>query len=451
MPHGACHHIFYAHTHHTNTAFLGFLSNPCNSFQENSCCVKRKNADGFGFKSTAGDIAAGLRKRLDGKLAVVTGASAGLGKEMAKAFYETGATVVMACRNEAKTQAVMAWIRETAVAPEGQGKLVFVKCDLASLQSTGEAAEAIARMPEPLAVLMCNAGIMTPPFRLTGDGFESQFQVNYLSHYYLTMLLVDKLKAAPDGARVVNVSSISHAWVPFPGGCCGGCCAVLCCFGRANFSGGGKWPAKSGGCCAYDPMSSYAYTKAAQILFGAELDRRVFAGTKVMVLGAEPGLSAGTEMQAVNGSGSGCLACVLHRTPMACLLQCLGFLHDPTVLAGTGVYAALSDSAATISGTISKTSPSAPPPTSTSTARRSGSSPQSACSTKTAASRCPTRTAPRRCRTWAGGPNRWRPQRSDSVCAAYRLPQGAAQGGPPIAGPPPTPAATKHNKKTRFF
>lgn len=71
-----------------------FLSNPMNGFaKEISCCVIGKNADGFGYMSTASEIAAGLGKRLDGKLAVVTGASAGLGKEMAKAFYESGATV----------------------------------------------------------------------------------------------------------------------------------------------------------------------------------------------------------------------------------------------------------------------------------------------------------------------------------------------------------------------
>ena len=144
-------------------------------------------------------------------------------------------------------------------------------------------------------------------------------------------------------ARVVNVSSISHAWVPFPGGCCGGCCSVLCCFGSANFSGKGRWPAKSGSCCAYEPMAHYAYTKSAQIILGAELDRRVFEGTKVMAIGAEPGLSAGTEMQALNGSGSSCLACVMQRSPIPCVLTCIGMLHDPTVLAGTGVYAALSD------------------------------------------------------------------------------------------------------------
>ena len=55
----------------------GFLSNPVNGFiKEMSCCVTAKNADGFGYMSTASEIAAGLGKRLDGKLAIVTGASA---------------------------------------------------------------------------------------------------------------------------------------------------------------------------------------------------------------------------------------------------------------------------------------------------------------------------------------------------------------------------------------
>jgi len=190
-------------------------------------------------------------------------------------------------------------------------------------------------------VLMCNAGIMTPPFSLTGDGYESQFQVNYLSHYYLTMLLVDKLKASPDGARVVNISSISAAWLPFPGGCCGGCCSVLCGFGAADFSGAGRWPAKSGSCCEYDPMADYAYTKAAQTIFGYELDRRVFEGTKVITLTAEPGLSARTEMQ--KGPGSDCLYIVMQKTCLPCILETICMLHEPPILASTGVYAALSD------------------------------------------------------------------------------------------------------------
>lgn len=181
---------------------------------------------------------------------------------------------------------------------------------------------------------------MTPPFALTGDGFETQFQCNYLSHYYPTMLLIDKLKASPDGARVINVSSISHAWVPFPGGLCGGCCSVLCCFGPADFSGK-RWPAQSGSCCAYEPMEDYAYSKAAQIIMGNELDRRVFDGTNVLVLGSEPGLSAKTEMQA--GPGSNCLECVMQKSPLPRMLECIGMLHEPNVLASTGVYAALSD------------------------------------------------------------------------------------------------------------
>ena len=85
----------------------------------------------------------------------------------------------------------------------------------------------------------------------------------------------------------------------------------------------------------------YAYTKAAQIIMGAELDRRVFEGTKVITLAAEPGLSASTEMQ--KGPGSDCLACIMGKTPIPCMLTTLGMLQEPPVLASTGVYAALSD------------------------------------------------------------------------------------------------------------
>ena len=62
---------------------------------------------------------------------------------------------------------------------------------------------------------------------------------------------------------------------------------------------------------------------------------------QVMVFGAEPGLSAKTEMQA--GPGSACLECVMQKSPIPIVLECIGMLHDPAVLAATGVYAALSD------------------------------------------------------------------------------------------------------------
>ena len=319
---------------------VGMMSDPCHSIHEMRCCVTGKNADGFGYSSTANEIAAGLGKRLDGKLVIVTGASSGVGKHAARAFYETGATVVMACRTEAKARGAMKWIEETASPPAGKGKLVFVPIDLASLESTKNFANAITEMSEPLAVLMCNAGIMTTPFSLTGDGYESQFQCNYLSHYYLTMLLVDKLKASPDGARVVNISSISAAWVPFPP-CCGGCCSVLCGFGAVDFSGK-RWPAVSGACFAYEPMADYAYSKAAQTIFGAELDRRVFEGTKVISLSAEPGSNPTTSIHK-DGRGSMCLQCMFAYTPLPCVLKLLCIHKELDVMASSGVYAALSD------------------------------------------------------------------------------------------------------------
>jgi NAD(P)-dependent dehydrogenase (short-subunit alcohol dehydrogenase family) len=210
---------------------------------------------GFGWHSTAREVCSSLGKRLDGKLVVVTGANSGVGLEAAKSFYEIGATVILACRSEQRAAAAKKLIEDTAVISGQPGSLAFVALDLGSLQSVEAFADRVNVMPEPLYALVCNGGIMATPFKLTEDGLEQQFQVNYLSHYHLTMLLLDKLKATGQ-SRIVNVSSVSHAWLPFPGGCCGGCCSL--CFG--GFDLGKRYPAKHGGCFEYEPFEDYSYS-----------------------------------------------------------------------------------------------------------------------------------------------------------------------------------------------
>jgi NAD(P)-dependent dehydrogenase (short-subunit alcohol dehydrogenase family) len=314
---------------------LGFLADPCNASHEIACCNRGVGESGFGWHSTARKVCSSLGKRLDGKIVIVTGANGGVGQEAAKSFYEIGATVILACRSAQRAAAAKKLIESSAVLSGGPpGRLVFVGLDLGSLRSVESFAAHVNAMPEPLYALVCNGGIMATPFKLTEDGLEQQFQVNYLSHHQLTLLLLDKLKASAP-SRIVNVSSISHAWVPFPGGCCGGGCAL--CFG--GFDLGKRFPAKSGGCCAYEPFEDYSYSKAAQVIMTNELDRRLLRDTGVVAVALEPGLSA--ESGLVNGSG--CLDCVVNRTCVGCIVGAIVGKSLPQ-MASTLVYAALADS-----------------------------------------------------------------------------------------------------------
>ena len=111
----------------------------------------------------------------------------------------------MACRDEEKaSNAAKDIISET-----GSDKIIFRVLDLASFESVRAFARLINETEERLDILVHNAGLAAGSYRLTKDGWESVFQVNYLSHFLLTMLLLEKLKkSAP--SRIVNVSSILH-------------------------------------------------------------------------------------------------------------------------------------------------------------------------------------------------------------------------------------------------
>ena len=109
-----------------------------------------------------------------------------------------GAHLVMFARNEEKAAAVIKKIRESP----GKGEADFIKCDLSSLDSVRKAADEFkARYPR-LDVLINNAGLVSGKRMITVDGFEYTFQVNHLSHFLLTNLLLDVLKkSAP--SRIV--------------------------------------------------------------------------------------------------------------------------------------------------------------------------------------------------------------------------------------------------------
>ena len=139
---------------------------------------------------------------LTGKVAIVTGANTGIGKETARGLADRGATVILACRNVQKGE---------AAAKEIQGRSVRVReLDLASFASVREFCRQISREEKKVDILINNAGAFTTNRELTEDGQEMQFQSNPLGHFLLTNLLLEKMKSARDGARIINVSSVAH-------------------------------------------------------------------------------------------------------------------------------------------------------------------------------------------------------------------------------------------------
>ncbi len=196
---------------------------------------------------------------LDGKTAVITGANSGIGLAAAKVMAEHGARVIMACRNAAKAEAAADEVRRTATGP-----VEVISLDLASLASVDKCAAELRANEQSLDVLMNNAGLMAIDQAKTDDGFEMQFGVNHLGHFALTAKLFPLLAATP-GARIVNQSSFGHR----PG---------RLRIDDLMFER------------RYDRWRPYFQSKLANLLFSAELHRRlVAAGSPVKVLTAHPG------------------------------------------------------------------------------------------------------------------------------------------------------------------
>lgn len=147
-----------------------------------------------------------LRGKWTDKVVMITGASAGIGVETARAMATTGARIYLPVRSPGKAQEALRDLIET-----DQVKLLEV--NLGSFDSVRKAAAAFLSKEKVLHVLIENAGIMAPPEGRTKDGFETQFGVNHLSHFFLLNLLKDALIAGstPEfNSRVVILSSSAH-------------------------------------------------------------------------------------------------------------------------------------------------------------------------------------------------------------------------------------------------
>jgi NAD(P)-dependent dehydrogenase (short-subunit alcohol dehydrogenase family) len=197
----------------------------------------------FGATSTTDDVLEGVD--LSGKRVLVTGASAGLGVETARALVAHGAQVVGAVRDLDKAHRATEPVRGAAA--NGGGAVEFVTLDLASLASVRACADTLLAAGKPFDLIIANAGIMACPQSRTADGFEMQFGTNHLGHFVLINRIALLLKS---GGRLVNLSSAGHRFSDVN-------------IEDPNFEH-----------TPYSEFGAYGRSKTANILFAVEFDRR---------------------------------------------------------------------------------------------------------------------------------------------------------------------------------
>ncbi|CRG85377.1 putative oxidoreductase C736,13 [Talaromyces islandicus] len=194
---------------------------------------------------------------LNGKVYLVTGGNAGMqaqrGKSTVVGLAKRGAKVYIGSRNESKALAAADEIQKLIPT----ANILFLQLDLGSFESVIAAAQKIRQNETELHGLVNNAGIMGVPYSKTTDGYELQFQTNYLSHWLLTYHLLPLLASTatatgPGVVRIVNVTSDGHSMFPPKEG--------------INFEDIGLESSSA--------MTRYGQSKLANILHAKELHRR---------------------------------------------------------------------------------------------------------------------------------------------------------------------------------
>jgi NAD(P)-dependent dehydrogenase (short-subunit alcohol dehydrogenase family) len=185
---------------------------------------------------------------LRGRIALVTGASSGIGLATARQLARSGARTLLACRDRGRAQQA----RQLILNQFPSAAVEIVLLDLASLESVEDAAEEIADLTGHLDLLVNNAGVMAVKPGLTADGYELQIGTNHLGHFALTGRLLPLLLAGTD-SRVVTVTSLAHHGAPAAG--------LVEPDQFRTLPGNSRW-------------LGYCRSKLANVLFALELDRR---------------------------------------------------------------------------------------------------------------------------------------------------------------------------------
>eukprot|EP00123_Amoebidium_parasiticum_P015202 comp22833_c0_seq1/m.35930 comp22833_c0_seq1/g.35930 ORF comp22833_c0_seq1/g.35930 comp22833_c0_seq1/m.35930 type:complete len:332 (-) comp22833_c0_seq1:503-1498(-) len=221
--------------------------------------------NGYGSASTANEIALKNASKIKGKVAIITGANSGLGKEATIALCKAGVHVVMACRSAEKAWAVEEEIKKEV--PDAQ--ITLMDLDLQSLESVRKFASEFAQKGLPLHMLICNAGIMACPYGVTKDGFELQFGTNYIGHFVLVNELLPILKESQP-SRVVIYSSLAH---------------------RFAYKDGIRFDDPKGDKHPYNPNGAYGQSKLCNLMHALELNRRFQeSGYKITANAVHPGV-----------------------------------------------------------------------------------------------------------------------------------------------------------------
>jgi NAD(P)-dependent dehydrogenase (short-subunit alcohol dehydrogenase family) len=195
------------------------------------------------------------------RIALVTGASAGIGLYTALGLARAGFRVIVAGRDPARTEAARRVVSERA----GSAAVETALADFSSLAAVRGLAEAVLARHDRLDLLVNNAGFIAGTYQLSPDGYELTFAVNHLAPFLLTNLLLERLRASAP-SRIVTVASQSHRGARFD---------------LRSLGGERDW----------SPLKAYGRSKLCNILFARALARRL-EGSEVMTAALHPGVVA---------------------------------------------------------------------------------------------------------------------------------------------------------------
>ena len=244
-------------------------------------------------------------RRLEGKVAIVTGANSGMGLATTAALSDLGARVIMLCRNEERGEKALSELMKK----DGRS-LELIICDLGDYDSIRRFAKQVKSECEKIDILVNNAGFISLDRQETKEGLERQFGINHIGHFLLTELLLSKMG---EGSRIVIVASGAHKT------------------GRIHFEDINLTH-------GFNVITAYSQSKLANVLYTRELARRT-RERGVTVNCCHPGAVA-TNIGIDRNTGFG-------KTITGALKP---FFQTPEEGARTAIFLATDDSVKNISG-----------------------------------------------------------------------------------------------------